>query len=161
MASAEEKEKADLSKRLKAMAEVNKKFAAVEGLFSKDEAQVLREGNNVIIRLVGLQFQVGKSTIDPRYFSLLTKTQNAINIFPSSSVTVGGHTDSYGGNELNLKLSEDRAEAVKQYFLANMKIDPSRIKAIGYGESKPIAQNEIPEGRAKNRRIDVIIRPKM
>ncbi len=161
IASAEEKEKAGLSKRLAAMAEVNKRFATVEGLFSEDEAQVLREGNDVIIRLIGLQFQVGKSTIDPRYFSLLTKAQKAINTFPNSSVTIGGHTDSHGSNELNLKLSSDRAEAVKQYFLANMKIDPSRIEAVGYGESKPIAQNEIPEGRARNRRIEVVIHPKI
>jgi outer membrane protein OmpA-like peptidoglycan-associated protein len=72
---------------------------------------------------------------------------------------VEGHTDSYGSDASNLNLSQERADAVKAYLLANMSMDPSRIEAIGYGESKPIANNETAEGRAKNRRIEIVIHP--
>ena len=76
------------------------------------------------------------------------------------NVTIEGHTDSYGGDQLNMQLSTDRAAAVKQYLLANMGIEPYRIQAVGYGEDRPIANNETAEGRAKNRRIDIVISPK-
>jgi OOP family OmpA-OmpF porin len=58
-------------------------------------------------------------------------------------------------------LSNERAEAVKQYLLANTKLDASRVEAIGYGESKPIASNETKDGRAANRRVEVVIHPAM
>jgi outer membrane protein OmpA-like peptidoglycan-associated protein len=72
---------------------------------------------------------------------------------------VQGHTDSYGSDEQNLQLSNQRAEAVKQYLLANSNLDASRVEAFGYGESKPIASNETTEGRAANRRVEVVIHP--
>ena len=58
-----------------------------------------------------------------------------------------------------LGLSQERADAVKYYLIVNSKIDASRINAIGFGESKPIANNETTDGRKKNRRIDVVIHP--
>lgn len=152
-------EKSELKKSLKAQEEVREQFAAVEKVFSKEEARVLRDGNDVIVRLIGLSFDVGKSVIKPEDFGLLTKVQNAIKTFPGCKISVEGHTDSYGGDELNLKLSQERADAVVAYLLANMSVDPSRIEAVGYGESQPIANNETAEGRAKNRRIDIVIHP--
>jgi OOP family OmpA-OmpF porin len=56
-------------------------------------------------------------------------------------------------------LSKKRAEAVKQYLVANMGLPPSKVTATGYGETKPVANNETDAGRTKNRRIDVVIRP--
>jgi len=152
-------EKTVLAQRIEAQAKIRQQFVQVEKLFSRNEAQVLREGNNVIIRLVGLNFPVGQAIIQPRYFALLRKVQQAISIFPECSVTIEGHTDSHGSDRLNLRLSQQRAEAVKAYLLANMDLPESRVKAVGYGESRPIANNETPEGRAKNRRIDVVIHP--
>ncbi len=152
-------EKSVLAQRIEAQAKIRQQFLQVEKLFSRPEAQVLREGNNVIIRLVGLNFPVGQAVIQPQYFALLKKVQQAISVFPGCSVTIEGHTDSHGSDRLNLRLSQKRAEAVKAYLLANMDLDESRVKAVGYGESRPIANNETPEGRAKNRRIDVVIHP--
>ena len=103
-------------------------------MFSRKEAQVLREANDIIIRLVGLNFAVGRSTIDPKHFQLLTKVQNAIRVFPESALTIEGHTDSYGSDQANLALSEKRAAAVKQYLLANMGLTPSKVGAVGFGE---------------------------
>lgn len=156
-----EKEKSALARRIEEQAKIREQFASVEKLFRREEAIVLRDGNDVILRLIGLNFAVGKSSIDPQYFALLTKVQQAIRTFPECTVTVEGHTDSYGSDEANLLLSQERAEAVRQYLLANMGLAPARIEAVGFGESKPIANNETPEGRTKNRRIEVVIHPHM
>ncbi|KAA3662247.1 MAG: hypothetical protein DWQ10_02860 [Calditrichaeota bacterium] len=156
-----EKEKSQLAQRIKLQAENRKRFATIAELFNISEARVFREGENVIIRLYGLTFPVNKSIIEPRFFSLLTKVQNAINEFSGCMIDINGHTDSHGSDEQNLKLSNERAEAVRQYLLANMNLDLKRIKAVGFGESDPVASNETREGRAKNRRIDVVITPAM
>ena len=154
-----EQEKSALAKQMEAQQKVREQFAAVEKIFDREEAIVLRKENDIIVRLVGLTFPVGKATIEAENFGLLTKVQQAINLFPKCTLTVEGHTDSHGSDEKNLELSQQRADAVSQYILANMGVDSSRLSAVGYGESKPIANNETKEGRAKNRRIEVIIHP--
>lgn len=155
-------EKTKLQQTLAARQRINEKFDQIEKTFAKNEARVLlTTDNKVIIRLEGLNFAVGKSVIEPKFFGLLTKVQNAINTFPGAKISIEGHTDSQGSDQLNQKLSQERADAVKSYLLANMSIDPSLMEAIGYGESKPIANNETAEGRAKNRRIDIVIDPQI
>lgn len=149
-----------LKSRLLAQEDFRKKYAEVESMFPTEQARVLREGNEVIIRFTGVSFDPGKAVIKPEYFALLTSVQRAINLFPSSDVLVEGHTDSYGTDDANLKLSEARADAVRQYLAANMASRAADIKAVGYGEMKPIANNESAEGRAMNRRIDIVIVPK-
>ncbi|MEN8191764.1 MAG: OmpA family protein [Bacteroidota bacterium] len=135
------------------------KIKAIEKTFTKSEAQVLQDGDNVIIRLYGLTFPSGESTIKPEYFGLLKKVQNGIETFDNCNVAVQGHTDSRGSNDLNMKLSEERAAAVKEYLTANEPSLKSRITSQGYGKERPIASNETEEGRAKNRRIDIVITP--
>ncbi|MCP5062263.1 MAG: OmpA family protein, partial [Ignavibacteriae bacterium] len=148
-------EKSELASKMEKLDQIKQKYASVESLFSGGEAKVLREENNIIIRLVGLSFDVGKAVINPESFGLLTKLQKAIKEFPDSRVGVEGHTDSFGSDKKNLELSQQRADAVTQYLLANMDIDRTKITSIGYGETKPIANNETKEGRAINRRIDL------
>ncbi len=130
---------------------------SVEAMFSPDEATVLRKGDDLIIRLIGLTFPSGRATIRPEFFALLAKVQRAIRKFPNAPITIEGHTDSIGDDRFNENLSYERAMAVKQYILANMGLDESRITALGYGESRPIASNETAQGRAQNRRIDIVI----
>jgi len=132
-------------------------ISSVEEMFAAQEAVMLRQGDDIIIRLIGLTFTSGRSTIEPEFFKLLSTVQRAIRKFPSSPITVEGHTDARGNDRFNENLSYERAMAVKQYLLANMGLDQSRITALGYGESKPIATNETADGRAQNRRIDVVI----
>lgn len=127
--------------------------------FSRQEGMVLRNGDNIIVRLYGLSFPVGKSTIEPQFFQLLTKVQDAIRKIPNGSVIIEGHTDSQGSDQTNQVLSEERAAAVRQYLLANMTISENKVASVGYGESKPIASNESVQGRAQNRRIDIVIIP--
>jgi outer membrane protein OmpA-like peptidoglycan-associated protein len=75
-------------------------------------------------------------------------------------VTVEGHTDSTGGQNLNQHLSERRAEAVTAYLVANNVLPAERLKAVGKAYSEPLAPNTTAEGRALNRRIDLIIEPR-
>jgi OmpA-OmpF porin, OOP family len=155
----QEQEKSALAQQIAQQAKTREIFANMEQSFNSNEASVLREGDNIIIRLVGLNFPVAKSTIEEKSFSLLTKVRDAINYFPGSTISVQGNTDSYGGDAQNLQLSKERAESVKQYLMANSKLVVSEIEVIGYGESKPISTNETVTGRAANRRVDVIIHP--
>ncbi len=137
----------------------NQKIARISSLFSANEGKTLIDGKNVIIRLYGISFPTGKSIIEPQYFSLLSKVKNAFAEFPNCRIIIEGHTDSVGSDNINQQLSEKRAESVKQYFLANSNILLSRINAVGYGETRPVASNETLGGQAKNRRIDVVIIP--
>jgi outer membrane protein OmpA-like peptidoglycan-associated protein len=149
------------SQRLAAQEQQRQRFRRVGAMFGPDEAQVYTQGQDVLIRPVGLVFPSGSAQIETRYFALLRKVQDAIAVFPDSIVVVEGHTDSFGGDQLNLKLSEDRAAAVRTYLLANMPtLSETDVSSVGFGESRPVANNETVEGRAKNRRIDLVIRPK-
>lgn len=132
-------------------------FLKVEKLFEPKEAKIFREGSNVIVRLYGLSFPSGKSIIESKYFGMLTKVLKAIRVYPECTIIVEGHTDSWGSDKVNQKLSTKRAEAVMDYLVANSDIDPVRITAEGYGETKPVASNETQAGRSKNRRIDILI----
>ena len=146
------------SDRLRKQEEREQKIALVEGLFSDEEAIVLKKGDSVILRMIGLNFKSGKSDIDAQYFGLLHKVMTAIETFNNPSITIEGHTDSFGSDNINLSLSSKRAEAVQAYLLTNMATGTfNRILSQGYGESKPIANNETADGRRKNRRIDLVI----
>jgi OOP family OmpA-OmpF porin len=133
------------------------KFNILERLFSKEEATVLREGDNIIIRLYSISFPSGKSTILPEAFPLLTKVQRAIREYPNRKIVIQGHTDSQGDESYNQQLSEERAKAVTSYLIANMGLTESQINYMGYGEAQPMGSNDTKEGRALNRRIDVIL----
>jgi len=148
-----------VKERLAAEKRFNELFIEVQNLFSSDEAEVYKKGDSLVIRLRAIQFPVGKSVIMPDNYPLLSKIQQSIRTFGEPDVIIEGHTDSTGSNELNELLSQQRAESVRQYLLANKTLSYDRIVAVGYGSSKPLASNETEEGRAVNRRIDVIIKP--
>jgi outer membrane protein OmpA-like peptidoglycan-associated protein len=151
----------DESEQRKIQEQIQQRFEQLAQVFTREEAQVLRRGDEVIVRM-GLNFDSGASVIRPEYFTLLRKIQTAIDVFPGSEVEVQGHTDSFGADELNLRLSEDRARAVSQYLLANIDdLGATRITPVGLGETVPLANNETPEGRTRNRRIDLLIRPNL
>lgn len=154
-------ERAALIQRLEAQARVKEQFEKVEKLFTPFEARVFREGDSIILRMVGLSFDSGQSQIKPENFDLLGKVEKAIDIFPRSELTIEGHTDAHGGDDLNQKLSQERAESVRQYMINAMRIPTYRLIATGYGETRPVASNETEAGRARNRRIDIVIRPNL
>jgi outer membrane protein OmpA-like peptidoglycan-associated protein len=152
-------ERAALIQRLEAQARVKEQFERVEKMFDHDEARVFRQGDSIILRLVGLSFDSGAAQIKPQNFELLGKVEKAIDVFPQSELIIEGHTDSHGGDDFNQKLSQDRAESVRQYMINAMRIPTYRLIATGYGETRPVASNETAAGRARNRRIDIVIKP--
>jgi len=154
-------ERVALVQRLEAEARIREQFTAIENMFDREEARVSREGNRMVIRLVGLSFQSGQDVVQARYRPLLDKLRQASEVFPRSQIVVEGHTDSYGGDENNLALSRRRAEAVSAFLTTELGVPAFRISAVGYGETQPIANNDTEQGRSRNRRIDVIIEPEI
>jgi OOP family OmpA-OmpF porin len=136
-------------------------FSEVHGYFGPEEAEVYKQGNRLVIRLRGIQFPVGKEFIMPSNYALLSKVQRAIRAFGGPDVIIEGHTDSTGSDAINEHLSQQRAEAVREYFVANGTLTYDAISAIGYGSEQPLASNQTAEGRAINRRIDVLIMPRL
>lgn len=137
----------------------NQRFNEVQNYFDPEEAEVYKQGNQLVIRLRVIQFPVGQAIIMPKNYPLLSKIQQAIRTFGEPSVVIEGHTDSTGTTELNQHLSQQRAEAVREYLIANRTLPEDKIVAVGYGAERPLASNATPEGRAINRRIDVVITP--
>ncbi len=137
--------------------EREEKFKKIESIFTRDEAQVIQTEDHLVIRLYGLTFASGSAVIAPDQFMLLTKVMRALREFPKKKYMVAGHTDSQGNDSYNLNLSENRAAAVRAYLEANMNLPPEQFESIGYGESRPIASNDSPDGRRLNRRIEILI----
>jgi len=152
-------EKEVLIQRLEAQARIKEQFEKVEKMFNSKEVRVFRENNNVILRLITLTFESGKSKLLAESFDLLAKVEKAIDVYPESELIIEGHTDSLGDDDFNQKLSQDRAESVLKYMVNAMRIPSYRLIATGYGETNPIANNETESGRSKNRRIDIVIIP--
>jgi outer membrane protein OmpA-like peptidoglycan-associated protein len=134
-------ERAALVQRLEAQARIKEQFERVERMFGSEEARVFRQGNTIIMRLVGLEFDSGASQLKPTNFDLLAKVEKAIDVFPRSELIIEGHTDSHGGDDFNQKLSQDRAESVQQYMINAMRIPSYRLIATGYGETRPVASS--------------------
>jgi len=137
----------------------NARIESIRARFTANEAEVFMDGSQVLIRMKGLAFPTGKSMITAANFPLLGKVQLVSQDLGNGPITVNGHTDAVGAKSANLKLSTDRAEAVKAYLVSTGKIPETSITAIGYGDTMPISTNKTAVGRGENRRVDVLIAP--
>jgi outer membrane protein OmpA-like peptidoglycan-associated protein len=151
------RERKATEQRLTAEKEFNQRYLTVQNDFDVDEADVYRQENQIVIRLKAMRFPVGKSVILPENDALLGKVQKAIRTFDNPRVIVEGHTDATGPDEVNKRLSQKRADAVRDYLIASHTLPSDSISAVGYGADRPLASNATAAGRAINRRIDVII----
>jgi len=147
----------ELEKQQNAKREDDERFASVQSLFSEDEANVYRQINNVLIRAQGFSFKPGGSEIDSTNFIILNKIIEAIKRFPDAKIVVSGHTDVTGSAELNLELSTARAQTVSNFITQVGLIASDRLSFKGFGKEKPVASNETVEGRAQNRRVEILI----
>ena len=129
----------------------------VQALFTPAEATVYQQRRNVLISAHGFLFPSGGSEIGTENFVLMNKIIQAVNTFPESNIEISGHTDSTGGAAVNKKLSKDRAASVAKFLVDVGNIKPSRITVTGYGPEKPVASNATNEGRAANRRVEILI----
>lgn len=104
-----------------------------------------------------IRFESGRATIDKDSMGLLDKLIETALRCPTANIEVAGHTDSDGDNNTNMALSEKRAQAVSDYLI-KAGLPPDRLKAVGYGSSQPVAANDTDDGKAKNRRIDFVVK---
>ncbi len=106
-----------------------------------------------------IQFETGKATIKKASYKMLDEIVQILNDYPDYNMTIDGHTDNTGNAAKNLQLSQERADAVKNYFIAKG-IATERLTSTGYGDTKPVADNKTAAGRAKNRRVamDLVLR---
>jgi OOP family OmpA-OmpF porin len=102
-----------------------------------------------------INFDTNKSTIKPDSAKTLDDAAAVLKATPTLSVLVGGHTDNIGTHEVNMKLSEERAKAVAA-ALIQRGIAASRLTSQGFGQTQPIADNRLEEGRARNRRVELV-----
>lgn len=105
---------------------------------------------------IDIKFATNKYEILPAHAAELEKVFAKLNKFPKATAVIEGYTDSVGDSAFNQKLSERRANAVKNYFIEKHGVAASRLNAAGYGESKPVASNKNSAGREKNRRVESV-----
>ncbi len=111
----------------------------------------------MVITLDGIYFDFDQASIQPESRSALEGAAKILKENPGIRVEIQGHTDSKGSDAYNLRLSERRAQSVVNYLVRNLGIEVGRLTAKGYGESRPVADNETDDGRAINRRVDFVI----
>ena len=106
---------------------------------------------------LNVEFDTNKAIVKDKYYDDIKRVVDFMKEFPDTTAEIGGHTDSVASDAYNQKLSERRANSVRQYIIDKFGIDGSRLTAVGYGESKPIADNSTAEGRQKNRRVEAVM----
>jgi OOP family OmpA-OmpF porin len=129
---------------------------------SRDQCPSTPAGAKVDARgcwvLQGVRFDSGKATLTPSSGAVLQEVLTVLKQNSSLKVEIQGHTDSTGSKDLNQRLSEARAKAVKAYFTASG-IDADRLTVRGFGPDRPAASNDTQEGRAQNRRVELMPLP--
>jgi outer membrane protein OmpA-like peptidoglycan-associated protein len=159
-------EEADQARRLAESRASEAEYARLEAdLASQQITSLTRQLENlqlretesgVVVTLGDVLFASGQTTLVEGGRSSLAEVVDLLQTEPDKKIRVEGHTDSLGDAEANLQLSEQRAQAVLE-ALVSMGVSSERISALGMGEDFPIASNEDEEGRARNRRVDVIL----
>lgn len=127
---------------------------------ASDGITVVNEGNRLVVTLPqDITFATDSADIRPVLQSELVKLAQNFVKYRNSNLQVVGHTDNTGEAAYNQTLSEQRAGAVSA-VLINNGVEPNRIRTVGAGENQPVASNLTPEGRAQNRRVEIIVVPK-
>jgi len=120
---------------------------------------VTRNGNEIILNMPSnVTFASGQDALNANFFPVLNSVAIVLNKYPRTLLDVDGHTDSVGDDFSNQALSERRAVSVARY-LNSQQVDSRRLRIIGFGETRPIADNASDAGRAANRRVEVRISP--
>jgi outer membrane protein OmpA-like peptidoglycan-associated protein len=152
-----QKSRAELDAEKQARAKAEQSAAAAMASLSKI-AQVKEEQRGVVITLDGqVLFVTGKAELLPIARDRLNEVAKSLKELDDDKlVSIEGFTDSRGSDDTNMKLSQDRANAVRDY-LTSQGVKAEKLRSIGRGEANPVASNETPEGRANNRRVEIVI----
>jgi outer membrane protein OmpA-like peptidoglycan-associated protein len=120
---------------------------------------VQRQGDTIRLQAPeNITFDTNRAVVKPQFQPVLGQLAQSIQQYPGTVVQVEGHTDSTGAADYNQTLSENRANSVRSY-LVQRGVESNRLVAVGYGMSRPVADNASPAGRAQNRRVEVLIVP--
>lgn len=119
--------------------------------------EVERHGNDIVLNMPdNITFDTNSSQIKPRAYTPLNNLASTLSQFDQTRIIIAGHTDSRGSDSYNQRLSERRAYSVRNYLI-DQGVGAQRMRAIGYGESRPVASNDTEYGRAKNRRVEITL----
>ena len=138
---------------------MDRQESELRGQLQGTGVSVTRQGDQIILNMPSnITFSTDSSSIQPAFYGTLNSVALVIQRFNQTLVDVYGFTDSTGGNEHNMQLSQRRASSVASY-LTGQGADPRRFSIIGMGSSEPIASNATAEGRAQNRRVEIRLVP--
>jgi len=120
---------------------------------------VVRQGDNIILQMPSdVTFALNRSDIDPKFYPVLDDVGRVLNEYPATYVDVVGHASADGAADYNQRLSEQRAGSVAGYLISR-NVLRDRLFVAGRGENQPIASNDTDQGRAQNRRVEIVLRP--
>jgi outer membrane protein OmpA-like peptidoglycan-associated protein len=120
---------------------------------------ITREGDTIRLQAPeNITFDTNRADIKPQFKPVLNQLAQSIRQYPGTVVQVEGHTDSTGSAAYNQTLSENRAASVRSHLI-QQGVEANRVLAVGYGMSRPIAENRSAAGRAQNRRVEILIVP--
>jgi len=110
----------------------------------------------LVVNMADVLFDFGKYNLKPDAQIKLAKLSGIIQAHPGLHLAIEGHTDNIGGDEANMKLSQQRADAVRD-FVVQQGLPQDAVSAVGLGKAEPVADNSTNEGRQKNRRVEIIV----
>lgn len=138
----------------------DKQEAQLRQQMASSGVSVDRQGDTIHLQAPeAITFSSGRADLKPAFYPVLDKLADSLRQYPDTVVQVEGHTDSSGSASQNQMLSENRANNVRSYLMQRG-IPGSRLVAVGYGASRPLASNDTASGRAQNRRVEILIVPR-
>ena len=138
---------------------MDKQEAKLRAQLEGTGVSVSRVGDTLVLNMPGnITFRTDSADLAPEFFPVLDSVALVLKEDDKTLIDIAGHTDSTGSEQYNQQLSERRANTVAQYLRSKGVLD-TRIATVGYGESRPIASNDTPEGRALNRRVELTLTP--
>lgn len=139
--------------------QMDKQEAELREQMDGSGVDIQREGDTIRLSAPeAITFDTGQALIKSQFYGVLDQLAHSVGQYPDTIVRVEGHTDSTGSATLNQTLSENRANAVASYLIQRG-VTSNRVEAVGYGFSRPIADNSTAAGRAQNRRVELLIIP--
>ncbi|MDQ2993523.1 MAG: OmpA family protein [Pseudomonadota bacterium] len=138
-------------------ADMDRQEAMLRQRLNHSGVRVVRTGDDIRLIMPGdITFGNDSANINPKFYRTLNSVAHVMRDFRNTTIRVAGFTSDSGSDEHNQMISEDRAENVAEYLVAQ-NVNPHRIHAVGYGKRYPIASNATAEGRAQNRRVEVTL----
>lgn len=138
---------------------VDHQYVVLQGELRGTGVKVKRQGQQIVLEMPSdVTFSFNKYNIQPRFYGVLSAVSRTLAKYPATYVDVNGHTDAIGSFSYNQVLSEKRADSVAD-FLAGRQVNPARMHTQGFGKTEPVASNATIDGRAANRRVEIILTP--